>query len=97
MKIKTKAGHGGCPLPRARVNKEELRLGTPPPWEQGSVVSFCVSPRPPCPGESCLDRTERRWLRSEPLPASLSMSVLWPPGSCDCGAQRKDSCSIWKS
>lgn len=47
--------------------------------EEGHAASFPMSPEPPCPGESCLDKTERSWLLSEPLPC-FSVAVLWLAG-----------------
>lgn len=48
-------------------------------WEEGRAASFRMSPKPPCPGESCLDKTERSWLLSGPLPC-FSVAMLWLAG-----------------
>lgn len=67
-KWRRKPGIRACQLPGAHINREELGLGTSPPWEEDSTVSLCMSPELPCPGESCPDKTERSRLLSEPLP-----------------------------
>lgn len=84
-------GGRACQLPRAHADSRELGLDTSPRGAGVSVLSVCMSPEPPCPGDHHLEETARGgWLLSEPLLRFSGPVHPWSAG-------RRDSCMIWKS